>query len=145
MNYSLAICLINDQVSMVGCSFERDGNDKPKRVYHYKTMIPQLHVGDWVVVPDVNTDGYSVVRVEEIDVEPDFDKPYDFKWIVGKVELNDYEKIKELEAQAIERMRQAEKRRRREQLRADLIALDEDGVKSLPVYHHEGDTPDDAA
>lgn len=145
MNLSLAVFLITPTVRMIQVSYKLDRNEQPEGLYSFKTFDRKIKKGDYVIVPTDTRHGLTVVRVEATDIEPDFDSRLDYKWIVGKVDLADFDKIRSQEEDAIVRIQAAEKRKRREELRK---ALEEDSgadIKALPMYQPSADDPTVAA
>ena len=131
MNYSTAIFLISDKARAVMVTYE-EHEGAPQTMY--KTFNPDIKVGDYVVVPTTTRHHMTVCKIAEVDVEPDFDAAKDVDWIIGTVDPADYEDLKAQEADAIVKIRSAEKRRKREDLRNALIADAEDDLKALPIY-----------
>lgn len=130
MNYSTAIFLVNKDVRAVSVSYERDANGKGiAPFYTFKTLEP-VAVGDLVVIPTDTRHLMTVARVEETDVEIDYDSGVQLKWLVHKVEVGPYGNILAQEGAAIEQIKSAEKRAKREELAAKLIA-DNPDLKGL--------------
>lgn len=118
MNYSTVVFLINPKARAVQCRFNSGG-----ALYTYKTLDPTIKKGDTVVVPSgVAPSGFKIVTVAETDVDVDPENPLQFKWIVGKVDLAAFEAVKAAEAAAIAKIREAETRRKREELAEKLLA-----------------------
>lgn len=122
MNYSTAIFLVNSQVRCVAASYELNAKGEPAQVNPFKTLDPTIKVGDFVVVPTETRHSMTVCRVEEVDIEVDFDSQAQMRWIVGKVDLDSYRDILSREDSAIQAMKSAEKRSKQEELRRKLIA-----------------------
>lgn len=132
MNYSTAIFLISDAARGVMVSYEIGADGKGKQPFRLvKTLDGAVKVGDFVVVETETRHNMTVCRVEEIDVEPDLDATSYIKWIVGRVNLADFDDLKAQETSAIERIKQAEKRKRREELRKDLEDLAGEEVMAI--------------
>lgn len=133
MNYSTAIFLVNDQVRGILCSFEEDG-----RNYLYKTFDTEIKEGDFVAVPR-NKQGWdiAVVRVEEVDVDPDFDSSHEYKWVIGVIDQADFEQITKTEDDAIEVIKKSEKLKRRKEMKKNLEDLAGEELKQV-VFQPEG-------
>lgn len=131
MNYSTAIFLISDKARALLCTYECGENAKRTL---FKTLDQTIGVDDYVVVPTDTRHKMTVVKVVEIDVEPDFDTAEDVAWVIGVVHREDYEVLKAQEGDAIAKIKAAEKRKKREELRAALIADAEADLKALPIY-----------
>lgn len=134
MNHSMAIFLISDKARAMLVTYEPDQNGRQSERTMYKTLDPTIKVDDYVVVPTDTRHKMTVCKIVEVDVEPDFDSGQDMKWIVGNVSTADFDKIKSQEGDAIVKIKSAEKRRKREELRRDLLADADDGLKKLPIY-----------
>lgn len=138
MNFSTAVFLINDDVRAIRVSYEKpdsSGKYPSSALRLMKTMHHDIRVGDYVVVPTSTRHNMTVVQVVETDVEPDLDGTATIEWVIGRVNTSDYAQLKALEQSAIDRIKSAEKRRKREELRKSLLAdLNEADLKKLPLY-----------
>ena len=145
MNYSRAIFLISDEVRALNVTYEpdvppvnnnRDGI-KADRVL-YKTLDPSIKKGDYVVVPTDTRHKMTVCQVDdEVDVDDvDLESSEEIKWIIGVVNRANFEDIKAQEGDAIAKIKKAEKRAKRAELRKKLLidAKAEDEIKALPIY-----------
>lgn len=124
MNYTSAIFLVNNDVRAVSTSYEVDkitGKGIGPFVV-YKTFDKQLGPGDLVVVPTDTRHGYTVVRIEEVDLEVDLDSPTQLRWIVGPVGVADFKKVVAAETQVIERIKSAEVKAKKQALADKLMA-----------------------
>ena len=135
MNHSMDVFLISTQVRAVDVTYEADppGGGKAK-TYTYKTFNQLIQVDDYVVVPTDTRHNMTVCKVVKVDVDPDFDSDYEMKWIIGVVFTADFDSIKEQEAEAISKIKSAEKHRKREELRKALLADTGESLKKLPIY-----------
>jgi len=94
MNYSTAVMLFNSDIRAVRVSY--DPNDKAGGVvksYLFKTLDPDLKVGDFVSIPTDTRHLLTVAKVEEVDSEIDFESNLEIKWIVSRVPTKEYESI----------------------------------------------------
>lgn len=131
MNYSRAIFLISDDVRAVVCTYEA-GDDAPRTVF--KTLDQSIKVDDFVVVPSGTRHKMTICKVVEVDVEPDLEGAGDIGWVVGVVSRADFEAITAQEDEAIERIKAAERRRKKAELRETLLKDAEQDLKALPIY-----------
>lgn len=132
MNYSTAIFLISDDVRAIMATYEA-GDGAPRTMF--KTLDQRIKVNDLVVVESGTRHKVTVCKVIEVDVEVDFDCPTKVEWVKGLVDTADADEIKRQEEDAINKIKSAEKRSKREELRAKLMAdVGEDSIKSLPIY-----------
>lgn len=111
MNYSTVAMLVNDEIMAMQVLYEENG--KPGI---FKTILKDLKVDDIVVVESSTRWGYTTAKVSALNVDVDFDSSDKIGWIVGQVSLPEHEKIKQVEAKAIELVRRGELRKRREDI-----------------------------
>lgn len=135
MNYSTAIFLINDDVRGVACTYKKE--DDAER-YVFKTMDQDMAVGDYVVVPTSTRHGMTVVKVAAVDIDVDLESDIQLKWIIARLDLVDHDALLEQETAAINTIQSAQKRKKREELRAALVA-DAAAVKALPIANSKDD------
>ncbi|CTQ67207.1 hypothetical protein [Roseibium alexandrii] len=136
MNYSRAVFLINDQLRAIKCTYDEHGTETL-----FKTLDPTIEEGDLVVVPTDTRHGMTVVKVTEVDVDIDIDAPGNVNWIVCPVDQDTHEKNVASEKTAISKIKSAENRRKREQLRDSLFADHQETLKSLELAHMSDDKP----
>jgi hypothetical protein len=140
MNYSTAIFLINpDNVRAISTTYDVDsdspGAKKAPRVV-FKTFDQSIKVGDLVVVPSSTRHKMTVVKVAEVDVDPDLESTIEMSWIVARVDRHEYEVTLANEGRAIKVMRDAEKTHQREELKAKLMAhVDAEALSKLAITH----------
>lgn len=143
MNYSTAIMLVNENIRAILCEY--DPKDSTKK-YIYKTLDSSIKKGDLAVVPSTTRHSRTVVKVLETDVDVDYDSSVQVEWIVGKIDNADYAYIKRVEDEAIEKIKAAEKLRKKQELRDKLLAHDQELLKGLPISTMKalpGATPED--
>lgn len=134
MNYTRAIFLISDDVRAVNVTYEaHEGAAKTM----YKTFDPDVKVDDYVTIPTDSRHKMTVCKVVEVDVEPDLESPVDMNWIIGVVDRANFEDIEKQENDAIQKIRVAERKRKRRELRETMIADFDDEIKKLPIYKLE--------
>lgn len=121
MNYSTAVFLINKNVRAVHCCYDPPADPLAKRdVTLFKTLYADLKKGDLVVVPTTTRVGFTVVQVEAVDVDFDPHMTCNVEWIVGRIDVAEYKRMKGLENDAISKIKKAEANRAREELRKSL-------------------------
>lgn len=133
MNYSTAVMLINQQIRAIKCSYEPGAGTTVPRTYLFKTLDPTIKKGDFVVVPTDSRWNYTVNRVEEVDVDVDFDSDIEVKWVVSKVDVEGNKQTVKEEEKWVLALQESEKRKKREELRQQLIATHGDEVKALMI------------
>lgn len=136
MNYSAAIFLINAQARCLLGTYDVEDVAKTGKIKReaFKTLDPTIHRGDLVIVTTTSRHGFTVVKIVEEDVEPNFDATEDFRWVVGKVDNETHERLKAQEAEAIEAIKKAERMKKRRELAETMLADAGDAVRSLPIY-----------
>ncbi|MDJ0512780.1 MAG: hypothetical protein QNJ62_04985 [Methyloceanibacter sp.] len=130
MNYSRAIFLISDDVRVIECTYEAEEN-APRTAF--KSLDASIKEGDYVVVPTKSRHQMTVCKVAATDAEPDLESSKDIDWIVGVVSRANFEEITRQENEAIDRIRAAERRRKKKELRATMLADAEEEIKALPI------------
>lgn len=151
MNYSTAIFLINEEVRGIAVTYEEVDLTKdttklkyqpaylehgrmPKGAVVMKTMDSDIKVNDYVVVPTNTRHGMTVCQVVAVDVEIDFESPDECHWIVGKVDTAPFEELRQQEAEAIAKLKDAKTHKRRKELAAELMdKLDGDSIANIPL------------
>lgn len=123
MNYSTAIFLINSDVRAVSVSYERGADGKGVApFYTFKTFDKSIKTGDLVVIPTTTRHMQTVVRVEAVDVEIDFDSSVQLDWLIDKVDTSKSSEIASQEAEAIRQIKSAEIRSKRDEMARKLMA-----------------------
>lgn len=141
MNYSSAVMIIKPEIRAIRTSYEpgKDGKDPPSFVF--KTIDETIKKGDYVVVPTDTRWGFTVNKVEAVDVDVDFDSDVILKWILNKVDVEGNKQTITEEGKWVLALQESEKRKRREELRKQLIETHGDEVNHLmitaskPVIH----------
>ncbi len=128
MNYSTAVFLINDKVRAVKAQYEPGGG-----LTIFKTLDQGIKVDDLVVVPTDTRHKMTVVKVLHVDVDVDMDSNVQLAWVVTKLDLSDYDRVLEEEKKAIEVIRSAETRKRRNELRANIFKDQEEKLNDLAL------------
>lgn len=138
MNRSTTVFLINKNVRAFTAVYEPGA--KPEM---FKTFDNAVKKDDLMVVTTKTRHNFTVVKVIDANVAVDIEDPTaDVKWAVSKVDLAEHEKILVQEAEAVERVKQAEFNRKRRELMDNLVgAEDVDAIKALPIYANGGSAP----
>jgi hypothetical protein len=127
MNFTTAVFLVNRDTRMVSVKYEPDG-----KLQRFKTLDPSIAVDDLVIVPTSTRFGFTVVKVVAVDIEVDFDDGTLVDWIAARVDLEAYRLLAEQEAVMVKTVREAEAKRKRDELAATLMAAGGDALKALP-------------
>lgn len=140
MDASKIVFLINDQVRLIKVSYEPQPADIQNvtagiatKFYNYKTLDQSIQVGDFVVVETGTRHGLTVCKVEEVDLDVDFDDGISLKWAYHRVDTSMIEQIKANEAEAIAAAKRAELKRKREQLREGIFAEHSEMIAGLAL------------
>ncbi len=141
MNYSKSVFLINQHARAIATIYEAEAaspsHTQPKRT-SFKTLDPDIKVGDFVIVPTTTRHSMTVVKVVEVDVDVDFDTPEIMQWIIGVVDRSDYEKVVAQESTAISTIKSAELRQKREALRDSVFKDKAESLKTLAIADMNG-------
>lgn len=133
MNYSSAVMIINHEIRAIRTSYEPSANGQAPLTTVFKTLDKTVKKGDYVVVPTDTRWGYTVNRVEEVDVDVDFDSTVQLKWVLNKVDIDGNKKTVSEEGKWVLALQESEKRKRREELRKQLIETHGDEVNKLMI------------
>lgn len=93
------------------------GLPEVEKAYTYKAKLTDnLQVNDRVILDAPR--GLAIGTVVQVDSEPviDLNATFEYKWIVGKVDLDGYRQLMEQEAKFMQLVTEAERVRQREQL-----------------------------
>lgn len=130
MNFTTAIFLINDQVRAIQCTYEA-GDNAPRQVF--KTLDKTIAKDDLVIVPTDTRHGFTVVKVAATDVELDLESPALVRWIVSKLNRSAYDQILAQEKDAMDRIKSAQARKKRDELAKTLMADAAETIQALPI------------
>lgn len=139
MNSSTIIFLINDNVRAIRAIYEADTPAGQAAREVFKTLDPTIKVGDLVVVPTSTRHFMTVVKVVDVDWDIDLDLPAEVKWVVDKVDRSNHDRLQEQEQVAIQTVKSAEKRKKRDDLRAAVLLDSADQIKALPISAFDGE------
>ena len=103
-------------------------------VMAFKTFDKTIKPGDLVVVPAGTRHGFTTVKIEAVDIEPDFDAwTLEVHWVVCKIERADYDKLVVQEKELNDMSSRIAREKRRAELRKDLYGDKAEDVKKLPI------------
>lgn len=123
MNYSTAIFLGNPDVIAVKARWQDPDNSTNRNLTKeewFKTFDRSLKRDDIIIVPTPSRIGFTTAKVLSIEPSIDLDHPEEVRWIVGKVDLSEYQRVIDTEALVIEKIKRAEFQKRRKELMANL-------------------------
>lgn len=136
MNYSTAVFLINNHVRAIRATY--DVVDGAKETT-FKTLDETIAVNDYIIVPTDTRHKMTVCKVTEVDIDLDFDTTEQVDWMIGRVDTQAYDQTLKDEASAITAIKAAERRRKRDDLRANMFADHVETLKALPITDLNGD------
>lgn len=125
-NYSTAVMLINENIKAIKVTYEPDDFSTEAKRTMYKTADSTLKVGDLVIVPTKTRHLFTVAKVDEIDVEVDFESSVQVDWVAGNAPVDEYDAILGHEKEMIDVIRAAENKAKRDEMRARVVGLQED-------------------
>jgi len=132
VNSSTVLFLVNDDLRAVRVSYDDGGKSKETIK---KTFLNDLRVGEFVLVETNTRWCAAVCKIITVGVEVDFDSSDDVGWVFARVDLAELDRLKAEEQAALAIIREAEKRKRKEDLRATILAQCGNELKALPSYH----------
>lgn len=123
MNYSTAVMLFNENIRAVRTIYEAEDTHPGQTAYIFKTLDSTVKVGDLVIVPTNTRHKMTVNKVVAVDVEVDFESEMVLKWIIDKVQPEQYESILAEETKWIETIKASEKHRKREDIKKNVMEM----------------------
>lgn len=134
MNYSTAILVMNPDARCVKVIYEPDTEHTKQTREMFKTFDKNLKVDDFVVVPTGTRLNLTVCKIVDVDVDDWMDVSKELGWVVGRVDMADAIKVKAWEADAIQGLKDAEKRKRRREMQASMTeAMNEKEKEGLAL------------
>lgn len=142
MNYSTAVMLFNQDIRSIRVSY--DPNDKSAGVvksYIFKTLDPDLKVGDYVTIPTDTRHLMTVGKIEEVETEIDFDSSMEIKWVISRVPTKEYEDILADEQSWIAEMKKAQNLKKKEDIKKSMMEMYQANGTSLETLAIAGRKP----
>lgn len=137
LNYSTALFLLNPNLRAIMCAYERVPasivEGPTPKLTMFKTFDTSIGIGDILVVPSSTRHYRTTVKVVTVDVEVDFDDQTPVDWVVSKLDAAAFDKMVKEEGRAISVMKAAEAKARRDKIRDQVVALNADELKALPI------------
>lgn len=135
MHDSSRVFLASDRVRACKGIFETDapnGMQTAKREL-FKTFNEKIKAGDLVNVETGTRHGVSVVKIVEADVDIDIESDEPIRWIIGGVDLGEYDKFKTMENDMIGEMKKAELKAKRDDMRAKVMGRHADILQNSAI------------
>ncbi len=136
MNHSKTVFLINKNARAILATYEEQ-DSAPRTMF--KTLDPTIKKDDFIIVPTSTRHKMTVCKVVDTDVDVDFDGSETLLWVIGKVDRTPYEQTLAQEETALQKIKAAELRKKRNDLRDALLADSMDEIKALPIAVMNGD------
>lgn len=133
MNLSTAVLLINEGCRAVLGTYEADTPTVPANRIMFKTFDASIAKDDLVIVPTSTRHCMTVVKIVEVDVDVDFESETKVEWIIDKVDVTKHKLLLDQESAMLQKIQSAQAKKKRDELRATLLADSLDAIKSLPI------------
>jgi len=138
MRQTQVLSLLQTGYTTVAVSFNCDAevlNLRNNKLYTFKTNILDFKEGDLAVIPS-NGGGFIVVRIIDAHKEPqiDLDADYDYKWVVCKVDIDDYNAILATEEDALKQLRVLERNKQQKEAKENFQEVY--GTDELPMLDY---------
>ncbi len=141
MNYNTLMFLVNkDLRAVLGIYDAKEEKGQPivKRIM-FKTLDPDITVGDLVLVPTNTRHKMSVNEIVDVDVDVDIENGGHIPWLIGRsTDRAEYNRLVKWENDAIFRVKRGEKLKAQEALRETLLK-DHEFLKALPIVSLNGE------
>lgn len=138
MHPSRIIFAISDVARCVKVAYDPDD---PKNTHtEYKTMDPDIAVGDLVIVETKSRHKMTTGKVESTDIEPDLDSNAEMLWVYSKIDKDAIQSLREQESDAINTVQKLQRMKKRRELRAEWMAGNGEELKALPIYSADDHT-----
>lgn len=107
----------------------RKGEELPADIKSFKTFDTTIAKGDFVVIPTDTRWGFTVGRVEDVDLVVNFNSQETMRWVASKVDKAAYDSIAEREKVLTAAVSKATAEKARRELSAELQAIDPNLVR----------------
>jgi hypothetical protein len=143
MNFSTAVFLINEKARAISVCYDPTNNKEKdlEASYLFKTLDPNIEVDSLVIIPTGTRVGFTIAKATAVDVEIDFESTIQLKWVAGLFSRASYDQTLADEAKAIEIMKAAEFRHKREELRSKMTGLRDEELASLAISDGTKEVP----
>ncbi len=147
MNFDRAIFVINENVRAIKVEYEPDvvAAVGKSNTSLFKTLDHRVQVDDFVIVPTNSRANMTVAQVVDVDVAIEIKTGGPIPWLIGVVDaakIDEHEKLKKMEDDAITKLKAVEKQNERRQLKADLEAYQKDAISGLEIAQIGGPAPE---
>lgn len=138
MNLSAAIMLVDKTVRPVKVEYDPIDTKNNNPMTRFKTINPNIQVGDLVICQTHTRYGFTIVKVVEVDFPVDFNSSEQWGWVGDKFDKASFDNVLKIEESVKGRVAKAEENRMREQLKRDMGLADVD-FTDLLISHAPAD------
>ena len=117
-NKSMAVFAVDKNIRGIVAVY--NDTDSTDQGVFYKTFDDSLAVDDIIVVPTKTRLGYTTNKVVKVDVAPDFERTKEVKWVVGRVNMDMFDKNVAGEKSLIEKLNEGDLNRARDDVARQL-------------------------
>lgn len=128
-NHSHAVFLLNPKIRAIVAIYEPEpfeGKHNPNNKTMFKTLDQDMKIGDLIIVPTTTRHNFTTMKVIAVDVEVDYNSSQEIKWVVSRIDVAAYERTVAIENQGIQKIKDHEARKKREELKEALIGDDKE-------------------
>lgn len=130
-NYSLAVFLLEDTTRCVAVSYDPtdtvyqpNSSKRVPKTVSFKTLDQALAVGDYVIVPTETRHGFTVGKVEEVDLAVDFSSSEQMRWVADRFDKDVYKQILTQEEGIVGKVRHANVNAAKRSMQEALFEMD---------------------
>lgn len=110
----------------------------------FKTLMPDLAVGDIVVVESASRTGYSTIKITEVNADFDFDSDEPCRWVVQRIDTASFAERRRREAEAVKQVKNSQRNSQREEIRRQMMGGAPNAAEDIQAigqaFIGEGDT-----
>lgn len=141
-NKTLAIFLISSECRAMLGIFEADepASNKLAKRELFKTFDKNIKPGDLVMTETNTRHKVSVIKIVEADVEVNFHAQEACRWIIAKVDMAEHDRILSQENEFLTKLRAAELRKERDDMKKALFAEYSAELENLPLIQQGAET-----
>lgn len=145
MNKSTAIFLVRDDIRCISVAYDKavDHKGKPvgKDIKSFKTADPNIKPLDLVIIPTDSRWGFTIGRVEQVDLHVDFDSSELMRWVAGTINTAEFDRVNKLEADMMGLVAEADRNHRQDELKKKMFQhVNPEAMAALGIKHPAKDT-----
>jgi len=120
MHSSRKVFVLNEDIKCVKTVYE---SHRGAEAVEFKTF-ETFEEGDLVVVPtqEAHRHGFTIVKVSEVDVKPDWESDKSIEWIAGKFDPAHFAGVLAQETKILETVSEAERAQRAKEIKEAMFA-----------------------